>query len=89
MESVYETLYERVDKLIGRPHKRPLLSSTGDHAAISELRAARRTRSAERARAARVEPCLLGLDRKGPRWRAASAHLSPLRFERGGFAAGP
>jgi hypothetical protein len=37
MEDVYETLYERVDKLIGRPHKRPLLSSTGDHAAISEL----------------------------------------------------
>ena len=37
MEGVYETLYERVDKLIGRPHKRPLLSSTGDHAAISEL----------------------------------------------------
>ena len=37
IEDVYETLYERVDKLIGRPHKRPLLSSTGDHAAISEL----------------------------------------------------
>ena len=37
MEGVYETLYERVDKLIGRLHKRPLLSSTGDHAAISEL----------------------------------------------------
>jgi hypothetical protein len=37
MEGVHETLYERVDKLIGRPHKRPLLSSTGDHAAISEL----------------------------------------------------
>jgi hypothetical protein len=33
---VYETLYERVDKLIG-PHKRPFLSTTGDHAAISEL----------------------------------------------------
>ena len=37
MEGVYETLSERVDKLIGRPHKRPFLSSTGDHAAISEL----------------------------------------------------
>jgi hypothetical protein len=37
MEGVYETLYERVDKLIGRPHERPFLSSTGDHAAISEL----------------------------------------------------
>ena len=37
MEDVYETLSERVDKLIGGPHKRPLLSSTGDHAAISEL----------------------------------------------------
>ena len=37
MEDVYETLSARVDKLIGRPHKRPLLSSTGDHAAISEL----------------------------------------------------
>jgi hypothetical protein len=34
---MYETLSERVDKLIGRPHKRPLLSSTGDHAAIREL----------------------------------------------------
>jgi hypothetical protein len=32
-----ETLSERIDKLIGRPHKRPFLSSTGDHAAISEL----------------------------------------------------
>ena len=37
MEDVDETLSERIDKLIGRPHKRPLLSSTGDHAAISEL----------------------------------------------------
>ena len=37
MEGVYETLSARVDKLMGRPHKRPLLSSTGDHAAISEL----------------------------------------------------
>jgi hypothetical protein len=37
MEGVYETLSARVDKLIGRPHKRPLLYSTGDHAAISEL----------------------------------------------------
>ena len=37
MEDVDETLSERIDKLIGRPHKRPFLSSTGDHAAISEL----------------------------------------------------
>ena len=47
MEDVYETLSERIDKLIGRPHKRPFLSSTGDHAAISELIA--RNRGLERA----------------------------------------
>jgi len=36
MEGVYETLYERVDELIGA-HKGPLLSTTGTHAAIREL----------------------------------------------------
>jgi hypothetical protein len=36
MEGVHETLYERVDELIGG-HKGPLLSTTGTHAAIREL----------------------------------------------------
>jgi len=36
MEGVSETLYERVDELIGA-HKGPLLSTTGTHAAIREL----------------------------------------------------
>jgi hypothetical protein len=36
MEGVYETLCERVDKLIAAP-KRPLLSTFGPHAAIREL----------------------------------------------------
>jgi hypothetical protein len=46
MEGVYETLYERVDKLI-EAHKGPLLSTTGDHAAIKELIA--RTKGLEQA----------------------------------------
>jgi hypothetical protein len=36
MEGVYETLYERVDELIG-VYKGPLLSTTGTQAAIREL----------------------------------------------------
>jgi hypothetical protein len=46
MEGMYETLSARVDQLIEAP-KGPLLSVTGDHAAIKELIA--RNKGLERA----------------------------------------
>jgi hypothetical protein len=91
MEGVYETLYERVDELIGA-HKHPLLSTTGTHAALDELIArvegheeaireiAREVEELAGGRATRKEPGMAG--KKRPKSPARTEKKSPTKPKR-------